>query len=138
MNAHFKKFTACQWEGLIHEWKQAFLAPPLPLMSLNNSRFCSPHNSSAACQRQRSTPENTSSSLVFGAHLRNSNPPPWLLHVCYSSIQNRSSRYKVCITLEWEFLPVGAVEVLLGMVALRSMESPTHFHHPPHSLLQAN
>ena len=48
MNAHFKKFTACLREGLIHEWKQALLAPPLPLMSLNNSRFCSPHNSSAA------------------------------------------------------------------------------------------
>ena len=23
MNAHFKKFTACLREGLIHEWKQA-------------------------------------------------------------------------------------------------------------------
>ena len=34
MNAHFKKFTACLREGLIHEWKQALLAPPLPLMSL--------------------------------------------------------------------------------------------------------
>ena len=45
MNAHFKKFTACLREGLIHEWKQALLAPPLPLMSLNNSRLCStsPH-----------------------------------------------------------------------------------------------
>ena len=29
MNAHF---TACLWEGLIHEWKLALLAPPLPLM----------------------------------------------------------------------------------------------------------
>ena len=29
MNAHFKKFTACLREGLIHEWKQALLAPPL-------------------------------------------------------------------------------------------------------------
>ena len=27
MNAHFKKFTACLREGLIHEWKQALLAP---------------------------------------------------------------------------------------------------------------
>ena len=27
MNAHFKKITACLWEGLIHEWKQALLAP---------------------------------------------------------------------------------------------------------------
>ena len=48
MNAHFKKFTACLREGLIHEWKQALLAPPLPLMSLNNSRFCSTQNSSGA------------------------------------------------------------------------------------------
>ena len=30
MNAHFEKFTACLWEGLIHEWKQALLAPHLP------------------------------------------------------------------------------------------------------------
>ena len=56
MNAHFKKFTACLWEGLIHEWKQALLAPPLPLMSLNNSRFCSTHNSlQLSCLLQRST-----------------------------------------------------------------------------------
>ena len=41
INAHFKKFTACVREGLIHEWKQALLAPPLPLMLLNNSRLCS-------------------------------------------------------------------------------------------------
>ena len=44
MNARFQKFTACLREGLIHEWKQALLAPPLPLMSLNNSRFCSTHS----------------------------------------------------------------------------------------------
>ena len=44
MNAHFKKFTACLREELIHEWKQALLASPLPLVSLNNSRFCSTHN----------------------------------------------------------------------------------------------
>ena len=49
MNAHFKIFTACLREGLIHEWKRALLAPPLPLMSLNNSWFCSTHKSSAAC-----------------------------------------------------------------------------------------
>ena len=58
MNAHFKKFTACLREGLIHEWKQALLAPPLPLMSLNNSRFCSTHKKSPlqlACLRQVST-----------------------------------------------------------------------------------
>ena len=43
-------------QGLIHEWKQALLAPPLPLMSLNNSRLCSTHNhSSASCPLQRST-----------------------------------------------------------------------------------
>ena len=30
MIAHFKKFTACLREGLIHEWKQALLAPPPP------------------------------------------------------------------------------------------------------------
>ena len=52
MNAHFKKFTACLREGLIHEWKQALLAPPLPLMSLNNSRFCSTHKS---CLQQHGT-----------------------------------------------------------------------------------
>ena len=34
MNAHFPKFTACLREGLIHEWKQALLAPPLPLILL--------------------------------------------------------------------------------------------------------
>ena len=39
MNAHFKKFTACLREGLIHECKQALLAPPLPLILLNNSRL---------------------------------------------------------------------------------------------------
>ena len=44
MNARFQKFTACLQEGLIHEWKQALLAPPLPLMSLNNSRLCSTHS----------------------------------------------------------------------------------------------
>ena len=48
MNADFKKFTACPREGLIHERKQALLAPPLPLMSLNNSRLCSTHNHSSA------------------------------------------------------------------------------------------
>ena len=31
INAHLKKFTACLREELIHEWKQALLAPPLPL-----------------------------------------------------------------------------------------------------------
>ena len=41
MNAHF---TAFLWEGLIHEWKLALLAPPLPLMLLKNSRLCSAHN----------------------------------------------------------------------------------------------
>ena len=45
---NFKKFTSCLREGLIHEWKQALLAPPLPLMSLNNSRLCSTHNHSSA------------------------------------------------------------------------------------------
>ena len=44
MNARFQKFTACQREGLIHKWKQALLAPPLPLLSLNNSRLCSTHS----------------------------------------------------------------------------------------------
>ena len=44
MNARFQKFTACLREGLIHEWKQALLAPPLPLMSLNNSQLCSTHS----------------------------------------------------------------------------------------------
>ena len=48
MNAHFKKFTACPREGLIHEWKQASLALPLPLMSLNNSRLCSTHKHHSA------------------------------------------------------------------------------------------
>ena len=47
MNACFQKFTACLREGLFHEWKQALLAPPLPLMLLNNSRLCSTHNCSA-------------------------------------------------------------------------------------------
>ena len=47
MNAHFKKFIRCLREGLIHEWKQPLLAPPLPLMSLNNSRLCSTHNHSS-------------------------------------------------------------------------------------------
>ena len=58
MNAHFQKFTACLREGLIHEWKQALLAPPLPLMSLNNSRFCSTHTTTTlqlSCLLQRST-----------------------------------------------------------------------------------
>ena len=41
MNACFQKFTACLREGLIHEWKQALLAPLLPLMLLNNSWLCS-------------------------------------------------------------------------------------------------
>ena len=41
MNAHFKKFTASMRERLIYEWKHTFLAPPLPLMSVNNSRLCS-------------------------------------------------------------------------------------------------
>ena len=56
INAHFEKFTACLREGLIHEWKQALLAPPLPLMSLNNSRLCSTHSHrSAPCLSDCST-----------------------------------------------------------------------------------
>ena len=39
-----KKFTACLREGLIHEWKQALLAPPLYLILLNNSWLCSHTN----------------------------------------------------------------------------------------------
>ena len=39
MNAHFKKFTACLREGLIHKCKQALLAPPLPLILLKNSQL---------------------------------------------------------------------------------------------------
>ena len=53
MNAHFKQFTACLREGLIHECKQALLAPPPPLMSLNNSRICSTFQLS--CLQQRAT-----------------------------------------------------------------------------------
>ena len=30
MHAHFEKFTACLRESLIHEWKQALLAPTSP------------------------------------------------------------------------------------------------------------
>ena len=42
MNAHFEKFTAClAIGGANQEWKQALLAPPLSIMSLNNSRLCS-------------------------------------------------------------------------------------------------
>ena len=58
MNAHFKKFTACLREGLIHEWKQALLAPPLPFMLLSNSRLCSTHAVTTlqlSCPLQRST-----------------------------------------------------------------------------------
>ena len=40
MNADF---TACPWEGLIHEWTHTLLAPPLPLTPVNNSHFCSTH-----------------------------------------------------------------------------------------------
>ena len=46
INAHFKKFTACLWEGLIHEWTITLLAPHLPRISVNNSQFCSTHNNS--------------------------------------------------------------------------------------------
>ena len=54
MNAHF---TACLWEGLIHEWKHnTLLVPPLPLMSVKNSRLCSTHNHcSALLALERST-----------------------------------------------------------------------------------
>ena len=48
MNAHIEKFTAYLWEGLIHEWKQALLVPPLPLMLLNNSQLYSTHNHRSA------------------------------------------------------------------------------------------
>ena len=48
MHAHFEKFTACLREGLIHEWKQALLAPPLRFMSLNNSRLYSTHSHQSA------------------------------------------------------------------------------------------
>ena len=41
INAHFKNFTTCVREGLIHERK---LAPPLPLMSVNNLQLCSTHS----------------------------------------------------------------------------------------------
>ena len=48
--------TACLREGLIHEWKQALLAPPLPLILLNNSRLCSTHkHRSASSLLHRST-----------------------------------------------------------------------------------
>ena len=33
--------------GFIQEWNQALLAPPLPLMLLNNSRLCSTHKHSS-------------------------------------------------------------------------------------------
>ena len=48
MDARFQKFIACLREELIHKWKQALLAPPLPLMLLNNSQLCSTHNRSSA------------------------------------------------------------------------------------------
>ena len=41
--AHFKKFTACLREGLIHEWKQALLAPPSPLMLVKKTHSSVPH-----------------------------------------------------------------------------------------------
>ena len=31
---------------VIHEWKHSLLAPPLPLVSVNNSQFCSSDNNS--------------------------------------------------------------------------------------------
>ena len=34
MNAHFKKFTACLREGVIHEWKQALVVRTLPAVSV--------------------------------------------------------------------------------------------------------
>jgi len=37
-------FIACLWEGLIQKWKHKLLAPPLPLMSVNNSRLYSTCN----------------------------------------------------------------------------------------------
>ena len=38
-----------KWVGLIHEWKHTLLAPPLPLMPVNNSLFCSTHNHRSPC-----------------------------------------------------------------------------------------
>ena len=48
MNADF---TACPWEGLIHEWTHIMLAPPLPLTPVSNSRFCFTHG---ACTQKAS------------------------------------------------------------------------------------
>ena len=39
----FKKCTACLREGLIHEWKQALLAPPSPLMLVKKTHSSGPH-----------------------------------------------------------------------------------------------
>ena len=38
MFAHFKTFRACLREGVIHEWKQALLAPPSPLMLVKKKK----------------------------------------------------------------------------------------------------
>ena len=56
MNARFQKFTACLREGLIHEWKQALLAPPLPLCR-STTHGSVPHTAplQLSSQRQRST-----------------------------------------------------------------------------------
>ena len=40
---------------LIHEWKHAWLAPPLPLMSVNNSQLCSTHNHARLISLEHST-----------------------------------------------------------------------------------
>ena len=44
INAHFKKFTACLREGIIHDYQHTLLAPPFSLMSVNNSLLCSTHS----------------------------------------------------------------------------------------------
>ena len=73
MNARFQKFTACLREGLIHEWKQALLAPPLPLMLLNNV----PHTSALQHSSLQHRNNNCISHILVKAQPSTRSTGPW-------------------------------------------------------------
>ena len=88
-----KNPTVCLWKGLIHERKLTLLAPPLPLMSVNNSQLCSTHSHhwnilSAALQHHRYSTIYGSTNSKLGklcilVKAQPSTPSTWPLDLAY-------------------------------------------------------
>ena len=106
INAHFKKFTACLWKGLIHEWYHTLLAPPLPLILVNNSQLCSTHSHGWHPSLQHCS---TNGKLRILVKAQPSNPSTWPLsptRLCTQPYEytlghcglSAASRYKLAST----------------------------------------